>query len=64
MNTSASFYRLDTGELTGRMVHASSNLEAIAADACPPGCGWVPGRHDRSTHRVDLSTGEVVPRVA
>jgi hypothetical protein len=52
-------YSLSTGALTGRWKFCSKQ------EFCPQpqdGFAWVEGMHDPATHRVDLATGEVVPK--
>lgn len=59
MNLCWSFYRLDTGEFTGRQFTGPE--EAIDLNT-PSGCGAVQGRYEKSTQRVDLQSGLVVQR--
>lgn len=53
-----SFYRVETGEFTGR--HFIGSERALASNT-PLGCGAIAGRFDRLTQRVQ--DGRVVERV-
>jgi|SRR6185436_2161330 len=55
-----SFYRLDTGELTGVSLHTSD--PKMLAMNIPEGCGYVEGTYDHFFNRVDLNTMQVVSR--
>lgn len=59
MNRCWSFYRLDTGEFTGRRFSGPEDAVEINT---PSGCGSVEGRHDKSLQRLDLQSGLVVQR--
>jgi hypothetical protein len=59
MNLSWPFYRLDTGEFTGRRF--SGPEDAVELNT-PVGCGAVEGRHDKSVQRMDLESGLAVQR--
>ena len=53
-----SFYRLDSGEFTGQTFQASSS--APIELNTPAGCGWIAGRFDPLSQRVNLETRTVV----
>lgn len=53
-----SFYRADTGELTGDRYSAPD--ESGLSQNTPPGCVAVEGRHDHISRRVDVATGQVI----
>jgi hypothetical protein len=56
-----SHYDPSTGEFTGVSVFGDEEAIALNVTAENPA---IEGHHDRETHRVNLKTGQVVPREA
>jgi hypothetical protein len=54
-----SFYHKDTGLFTGTYIYAS-DVAAIPLNT-PPDHIAVAGAHDPATHKVNVSTGKIVP---
>lgn len=52
-------YRRDTGEL--QAVISGPDIDLMTARLRDT-VGWVAGRHDPTTCRVDLATGNIIPK--